>query len=158
MNKKLFVWFGLAFGVMVIAICAVGGYIIFKGWKLAQDPPVLNNTAQLQQFRSEKEFKEYFEQRSMSDDNCEVQLEIHGSRAILRLIPLKAGETAEEIAGYSMPSVLIAKEQVNRAFETTLNEGLRFERRTFYSLFATEDQKEGMAAFSEKRKPDFKNK
>ena len=67
-------------------------------------------------------------------------------------------KTATEIAGYSTPSVMIAKEQINRAFETTLNEGLRFERRTFYSLFATEDQTEGMAAFAEKRKPDFKNK
>ncbi|MGI9350124.1 MAG: enoyl-CoA hydratase [Rhizobiaceae bacterium] len=65
---------------------------------------------------------------------------------------------AAQIAEFSTPSVMIAKEQVNRAFETTLAEGLRFERRTFYSLFATEDQKEGMAAFAEKRKPDFKNK
>ncbi|MEM9331041.1 MAG: enoyl-CoA hydratase [Pseudomonadota bacterium] len=65
---------------------------------------------------------------------------------------------AAEIAEFSSPSVMIAKEQVNRAFETTLAEGLRFERRTFYSLFATEDQKEGMSAFSEKRKPNFKNK
>lgn len=82
---------------------------------------------------------------------------------VARVIPAdelmdEAMKTAEEIAGYSMPSVMIAKEQVNRAFETTLNEGLRFERRTFYSLFATEDQKEGMAAFSEKRKPEFKNR
>ncbi|MEM7214897.1 MAG: enoyl-CoA hydratase [Pseudomonadota bacterium] len=67
-------------------------------------------------------------------------------------------KVAAEIADYSAPSVMIAKEQVNRAFETTLAEGLRFERRTFYSLFATEDQKEGMAAFAEKRKPDFKNR
>jgi len=67
-------------------------------------------------------------------------------------------KTAKEIAGYSTPSVYIAKEQVNRAFETTLAEGLHFERRTFYSLFATEDQLEGMTAFAEKRKPDFKNK
>ncbi len=67
-------------------------------------------------------------------------------------------KVAAEIAEYSTPSVMIAKEQVNRAFETTLAEGLRFERRTFYSLFATEDQTEGMAAFSEKRKPEFKNK
>ena len=67
-------------------------------------------------------------------------------------------KVAAQIAEYSTPSVMIAKEQVNRAFETTLAEGLRFERRTFYSLFATQDQKEGMAAFSEKRKPDFKNK
>jgi enoyl-CoA hydratase len=52
----------------------------------------------------------------------------------------------------------MAKEAVNRAFEQTLSEGLRFERRLFHSLFATEDQKEGMAAFVEKRKPSFKNR
>ena len=66
--------------------------------------------------------------------------------------------TAEAIASFSQPSVMIAKETVNRAFETTLDEGIRFERRVFYSLFATEDQKEGMAAFAEKRKPDFKHR
>jgi enoyl-CoA hydratase len=54
--------------------------------------------------------------------------------------------------------VLMAKEAVNRAFEGTLEEGLRFERRLFHSLFATEDQKEGMSAFIEKRKPDFKHR
>jgi enoyl-CoA hydratase len=53
---------------------------------------------------------------------------------------------------------MIAKESVNRAFETTLAEGVRFERRVFHSLFATEDQKEGMAAFIEKRAPVFKNR
>ena len=51
----------------------------------------------------------------------------------------------------------MAKESVERAFEVTLQEGLRFERRVFSSLFATLDQKEGMSAFAEKRKPDFKN-
>jgi enoyl-CoA hydratase len=66
--------------------------------------------------------------------------------------------TAAKIASLSRPSVLMAKEAVNRALETTLEEGLRFERRIFHSLFATEDQKEGMAAFIEKRKPEFKNK
>jgi len=65
---------------------------------------------------------------------------------------------ATEIAGYSTPSTIIAKEAVNRAFEVSLDEGILFERRVFYSLFATEDQKEGMAAFSEKRKADFKHK
>jgi enoyl-CoA hydratase len=89
--------------------------------------------------------------------------EAERSGLVARIIPAddlmaEAMKTATEIAGYSTPSVYIAKEQVNRAFETTLNEGLRFERRTFYSLFATQDQTEGMAAFSEKRKPDFKNK
>jgi len=82
---------------------------------------------------------------------------------VARIIPAddlmdEAMKTAAEIADYSAPSVMIAKEQVNRGFETTLAEGLRFERRTFYSLFATEDQTEGMKAFSEKRKPEFKNK
>jgi enoyl-CoA hydratase len=65
---------------------------------------------------------------------------------------------AKRIAGMSRPSVLIAKEAVNRAYETSLAEGVRFERRVFHSLFATEDQKEGMAAFVEKRKPKFKNR
>jgi len=53
---------------------------------------------------------------------------------------------------------MMTKETVNRAYETTLAEGLRFERRLFHSMFATEDQKEGMAAFVEKRKPQFKDK
>jgi len=65
---------------------------------------------------------------------------------------------AEKIASLSRPSVMMAKESVNRAFETTLAEGLRFERRLFHSLFGTEDQKEGMAAFTEKRKPKFSNR
>ncbi len=89
--------------------------------------------------------------------------EAERSGLVARIIPAddlmaETMKTAAEIAGYSTPSVYIAKEQVNRAFETTLAEGLRFERRTFYSLFATEDQSEGMAAFAEKRKPEFKNK
>ena len=65
---------------------------------------------------------------------------------------------AERIASLSRPSVMMAKEAVNRAYETTLGEGVKFERRLFHSLFATEDQKEGMAAFIEKRKPAFKNR
>jgi len=65
---------------------------------------------------------------------------------------------AGQICEYSLPVVMAAKESVNRAYESTLNEGVLFERRTFHSLFATEDQKEGMAAFVEKRKPKFKNK
>ncbi len=65
---------------------------------------------------------------------------------------------AEKIAAMSRPSVLMAKECVNRAYETTLAEGVRFERRMFQSVFATEDQKEGMAAFAEKRKPEFRNR
>ncbi|RYC09908.1 enoyl-CoA hydratase [Ciceribacter ferrooxidans] len=65
---------------------------------------------------------------------------------------------AVKIAAFSAPAVLMAKESVNRAFELTLAEGLRFERRLFHSLFATEDQKEGMAAFTEKRKAAFRNR
>jgi enoyl-CoA hydratase len=70
----------------------------------------------------------------------------------------EAVKVAEKIAGMSRPSVVMAKEAVNRAYETTLAEGVRFERRLFQSLFATEDQKEGMAAFVEKRKASFANR
>lgn len=67
-------------------------------------------------------------------------------------------EIAQQIAGYSKPVAQMAKEAVNTAFETPLQQGLVFERRVFHSLFATEDQKEGMAAFAEKRSPQFKNR
>ncbi len=70
----------------------------------------------------------------------------------------EAMAAAKAIAGFGRPSVMLAKEAVNRAFETTLAEGIHFERRAFYSLFATDDQKEGMAAFAEKRAPEFKNR
>jgi len=53
---------------------------------------------------------------------------------------------------------MMTKESINRAYETTLAEGIRFERRVFHAMFATDDQKEGMAAFVEKRKPDFRHK
>ena len=82
---------------------------------------------------------------------------------VSRVVPLadlvgEALKTAAKIAELSLPSVMMAKESVNRAYETTLAEGVRFERRLFHSLFATEDQKEGMAAFAEKRKPDFRQR
>ena len=70
----------------------------------------------------------------------------------------EALKAAERIASFSQLSVMMAKESVNRAFETTLQEGLRYERRSFQALFATEDQKEGMAAFVDKRTPSFKNR
>jgi enoyl-CoA hydratase len=70
----------------------------------------------------------------------------------------EAMRVAEKIAGYSLPSVMMAKESVNRSFETPLAEGVRFERRLFHAMFATEDQKEGMAAFVEKRSPQFRNR
>jgi len=88
--------------------------------------------------------------------------EAERSGLVSRVVPAdqlvaEALKVATKIAEMSRPSVLAAKEAVNRAFETTLAEGVRFERRLFHSLFATEDQKEGMAAFVEKRKPRFKN-
>jgi enoyl-CoA hydratase len=70
----------------------------------------------------------------------------------------EAMKVAETIASMSLPSVLAAKEAVNRAFETSQAEGIRFERRIFHSLFATVDQGEGMHAFIEKRPPKFENK
>ena len=89
--------------------------------------------------------------------------EAERANLVTRVVPLaslmdEAMKMAETIASMSLPSVLLAKEAVNRAFETPLSEGIRFERRVFHSLFATQDQKEGMKAFIEKRKPDFKNK
>jgi len=79
---------------------------------------------------------------------------------VARVVPLaqlmdEAVKAAETIASMGLPSVLLAKEAVNRAFETTLAEGLQFERRVFHALFATQDQKEGMAAFVEKRPAGF---
>jgi enoyl-CoA hydratase len=65
---------------------------------------------------------------------------------------------AARIAGMSKPIAMMVKESVNRAFETSLAEGVRFERRLFHATFATEDQKEGMAAFVEKRKPRFRDR
>jgi enoyl-CoA hydratase len=70
----------------------------------------------------------------------------------------EAMKVAETIANMSLPSVLAGKEAINRAFESGLSEGITFERRIFHSLFATEDQKEGMKAFIEKRPPKWKNR
>src|SRR5258708_2401929 len=67
-------------------------------------------------------------------------------------------KVANKIADLSLPIVLMAKEAVNRAFETTLAEGVRFERRMFHGTFATEDQKEGMGAFVEKRPAKFQDR
>lgn len=82
---------------------------------------------------------------------------------VARVVPAdrlmeEATATARTIAGMSLPAVMAAKESVNRAFEGSLAEGVRFERRLFHALFATEDQKEGMAAFAQKRKPAFRNR
>lgn len=79
---------------------------------------------------------------------------------VARIVPAEnlledAQKTAKAIAGFGRISVMAAKESVDRAFETGLSEGVRFERRLFHGLFGTDDQKEGMAAFSEKRTPNF---
>jgi len=89
--------------------------------------------------------------------------EAERSGLVSRVVPAtelveEAVKAAAKIADFSLPSVMMAKEAVNRSYETTLAEGLRFERRLFHSLFALEDQKEGMAAFAEKRKPNFANR
>jgi enoyl-CoA hydratase len=70
----------------------------------------------------------------------------------------EAVKTAKSIADLSRPAVMVAKESVNRAYESSLSEGVLFERRSFHALFATEDQKEGMRAFVEKRKPEWKHR
>jgi enoyl-CoA hydratase len=82
---------------------------------------------------------------------------------VSRVVPLdklmeEAMAVAERIAGYSLPVAMMIKESINRAFEATLAEGVLFERRLFHSQFGLEDQKEGMAAFLEKRKPGFKHR
>jgi enoyl-CoA hydratase len=82
---------------------------------------------------------------------------------VARVVPAaslmeEAMKVAETIAAMSLPALIAAKETVNRAFETSLAEGIRFERRVFHLLFATHDQKEGMAAFVEKRPAKFENK
>jgi enoyl-CoA hydratase len=89
--------------------------------------------------------------------------EAERANLVARVVPAadlmtEAMKVADTIANMSLPSVLAGKEAVNRAFESGLSEGIAFERRIFHSLFATHDQKEGMKAFVEKRKPEWKNK
>ena len=89
--------------------------------------------------------------------------EAERSGLVSRVVPLgelleEALKAAAKIADMSQPATMMVKEAVNRAYETTLGEGLRFERRVFHSMFALEDQKEGMAAFVEKRPPNFRNR
>jgi len=89
--------------------------------------------------------------------------EAESAGLVARVVPAaslmdEAMALANKIAAQSLPIVLMAKESVNRAYETTLAEGLRFERRMFHASFGTEDRREGMAAFAEKRKPAFRNR
>ncbi|HEV2896893.1 MAG TPA: enoyl-CoA hydratase [Pseudaminobacter sp.] len=88
--------------------------------------------------------------------------EAERSGLVSRVVPMgdlieETLKAAAKIAEFSLPAVMMAKEAVNRSYETTLAEGLRFERRLFHSMFALEDQKEGMAAFTEKRSANFRN-
>ncbi|MEM9793640.1 MAG: enoyl-CoA hydratase-related protein, partial [Pseudomonadota bacterium] len=89
--------------------------------------------------------------------------EAERSGLVSRVVPVKdlmmeATKTAQKISEKSMLTTMAVKEAVNRSFETSLAEGTLFERRLFHALFATEDQKEGMAAFTEKRTPQFRGK
>jgi enoyl-CoA hydratase len=89
--------------------------------------------------------------------------EAERSGLVARVVPAadlvaEALKAAEKIASFSLPATMMAKEAVNRAFEVPLAEGLRYEQRLFHALFATEDQKEGMAAFVEKRPAAFRNR
>jgi enoyl-CoA hydratase len=89
--------------------------------------------------------------------------EAERSGLVSRVVPAadllgEALKTAETIASMSLPIAMMAKETINRSYETTLAEGIRFERRVFHAMFATADQKEGMGAFVDKRKPDFQNR
>ena len=89
--------------------------------------------------------------------------EAERSGLVSRVVPVKrlmevALEVAAKIAEKSQLSTVAAKDAVNRSYETTLAEGLLFERRVFHSMFATDDQKEGMSAFVEKREPHFRDK
>lgn len=82
---------------------------------------------------------------------------------VARVVPAaelmeEAMKTAETVAAMSLPILMMAKESVNQAYETTLSAGVRFERRLFHSMFATADQKEGMTAFADKRAPEFKHR
>jgi enoyl-CoA hydratase len=89
-------------------------------------------------------------------------VEAERSGLVTRIVPAadllnEAMKVGEAVAGLSLPAVMMTKEAINRSYETTLGEGIRFERRVFHSLFATADQKEGMRAFIEKRAPEFRH-
>jgi len=89
--------------------------------------------------------------------------EAERSGLVSRVVPVEdlladAMKTAQTVASMSLPIAMMTKESVNRAYETSMAEGIRFERRVFLSMFATQDQKEGMAAFVNKRPPQFKNR
>lgn len=98
----------------------------------------------------------------LASRNMDAQ-EAERAGLVSRIVPAdklleEAMSTAKKIASFSLPVVMMIKECINRSYESSLSEGLLFERRTFHSVFALDDQKEGMAAFVEKRKAAFTNK
>ncbi|MHA1523718.1 MAG: enoyl-CoA hydratase [Alphaproteobacteria bacterium] len=87
-------------------------------------------------------------------ESCGLVARVVASEALME----ETLAAAQKIAAFSTPAAMMTKEAVNRAFETSMAEGIRFERRVFHAMFATQDQKEGMAAFVEKRQPQFRNR
>ncbi len=160
-------------------IAAVGGYALGGGCELAMmcdfilaadtakfGQPEINlgvipgsgGTQRLTRFVGKSKAMEMVLTARMMDAE-----EAERSGLVSRVVPAddlvdEALKVAGRIAELSRPSVMMAKEAVNKSYESMMREGVMFERRLFHSLFATEDQSEGMAAFAEKRKPNFKNK
>ena len=87
-------------------------------------------------------------------ESCGLVARVVAAEALME----EALGAAQKIAAFSTPAAMMTKEAVNRAFETSMAEGIKFERRVFHAMFATDDQKEGMAAFVEKRQPQFRNR
>ena len=146
-------------------IAAVAGYALGGGCELAMmcdfilgTIPGAGGTQRLTRFVGKSKAMEMCLTARMMDAE-----EAERAGLVSRVVPAaellnEAMKAAEKICSLSRPIVMIAKESVNRAYETTLSEGVRFERRVFHSTFGTEDQKEGMAAFAEKRKAAFKHR
>lgn len=171
-------WDGLT-RVRIPVIAAVAGYALGGGCELAMmcDFIIAADTAKFGQPEISlgvmpgmggSQRLSRFVGKSKSMDMCLTGRMMDAQEAercglVSRVVPADdlietALEVAAKIAGFSQPSVALTKSSVNRAFETTLSEGVLFERRLFHSLFATDDQDEGMRAFIEKRKPQFRNK
>src|SRR6516165_1831686 len=137
-------------------IAAVAGFALGGGCKLAVIPGI-GGTQRLTRAVGKAKAMDLILTGRMMD-----AAEAERSGLVARVVPAaslmaEAMKVAETIAAMSQPSLIAAKEAVNRSFETSLAEGVRFERRVFHALFATKDRKEGMAAFIEKRPPRFMN-
>ena len=166
-------------GVRKPVIAAVSGYALGGGCELAMmcDFIICSDTAKFGQpeinlgvmagLGGSQRLTRFIGKSKAMDMNLTGRFmdadEAERSGLVSRVVPAKklkdeALSAAAKIAEKSMVSIMAVKEAVNRSYETTLREGLLFERRVFHSLFATEDQKEGMAAFAEKREPQFRDK